>query len=268
MCRWCRSAIAGRRIDAKYCSRKCRQAAWRALHYSSRGDPPATDDTSSVDGRPLRFAYADPPYPGLSSKYYRREPSFAGEVDHASLLDRLATFDGWALSTSARALREILPLCPREARVCAWVKPGGAPPATFGLHNVWEAVVVLQGRRLRPGRRDALYIHPARFGGELPGRKPLKFCAWLFDAMGMLPGDDLVDMFPGTGIVSRAWEAVARGRAPAPATDPSPGSASSSGRRIRRPGPPEASGDTCRPGPGRRIVIARGPGSSYTPGVR
>jgi hypothetical protein len=32
------------------------------------------------------------------------------------------------------------------------------------------------------------------------------FCFWLFDLMGMKPGDDLVDLFPGTGGVMRAWE--------------------------------------------------------------
>jgi len=46
---------------------------------------------------------------------------------------------------------------------------------------------------------------PARFGGELPGRKPIAFCAWLFDCLGMVPGDTLDDLFPGTGIVARAW---------------------------------------------------------------
>lgn len=155
----------------------------------------------------MRFAYADPPYPGTARKYYGKRKEFAGEVDHPSLVDRLTKggYDGWALSTSARALRLVLPLCPPEARVCAWVKPGGAPPGTNGLHNVWEAVIVLQGRRMKPGRRDAIYIHPARGGGDLPGRKPLKFCTWLFQAMGMRLGDHLEDLFPGTGIVTRAW---------------------------------------------------------------
>ena len=51
---------------------------------------------------------------------------------------------------------------------------------------------------------------PARGGGDLIGRKPLAFCAWLFEAMGMLPGDELVDLFPGTGIVGRAWAELSR----------------------------------------------------------
>ncbi len=37
------------------------------------------------------------------------------------------------------------------------------------------------------------------------GRKPVAFCAWLFDLLGMVPGDELVDLFPGTGAVTRAW---------------------------------------------------------------
>lgn len=156
------------------------------------------------------FAYADPPYPGLSSKYYRDEPTFAGEVDHRALVASLEAsgYAGWALSTSARALRDVLGLCPPTARVCAWTKPHGVPRATRGIHNAWEPVIVVGGRQRRPGVRDHLRALPARFGGELPGRKPLAFCAWLFDLLGMAPGDQLVDLFPGTGVVTRAWEAL------------------------------------------------------------
>jgi hypothetical protein len=76
---------------------------------------------------------------------------------------------------------------------------------TYGLHNTWEPVIVCQGRRLRPGVRDWLSAQPARRGGTLPGRKPLAFCAWLFRILGMRPGDELIDLYPGTGIVSRSW---------------------------------------------------------------
>lgn len=34
----------------------------------------------------MRFAYADPPYPGKARKYYGAHPDFAGEVDHAALI--------------------------------------------------------------------------------------------------------------------------------------------------------------------------------------
>lgn len=208
-CAWCHSTFIPRRPHGRFCSQVCRQSAFRLRRRSPAGRVAAR---SQDDGfRPfLRFAYADPPYPGTARRFYKHEPTFAGEVDHSELVRRLISdYDGWALSTSARALRDVLSLCPREARVCAWVKPHRVPPATYGLHNAWEPVIVLQGRRLRPGRPDRLIALPARRGGTLPGRKPIAFCAWLFDALGMIPGDTLDDLFPGTGIVSRAWAELA-----------------------------------------------------------
>jgi hypothetical protein len=163
----------------------------------------------------MKFAYADPPYPGLAAKYYKDQPTYAGEVDHVALIASLKySYDGWALSTSVRGLREVLPLCPPDARVCAWVKPIGVSSLTYGLHNTWEPLIVVGGRRLRPGRRDWLRAMPARGGGDLPGRKPISFCAWLFECLGMLPGDELVDLFPGTGVVGRAWAESGRPAAP------------------------------------------------------
>lgn len=216
ICRWCHLEIpASVRKDAKACSQKCRQTAWRLGRRLSTGD---VSLRTSATG-PLRFAYADPPYPGTAKRFYGKESTYDGEVDHFKLISDLtaydrtrdsAAYDGWALSTSVRALRGLLPLCPPEARVCAWVKPGGTPPATYGLHGSWEALIVVPGRLLRPGHRDWLRAHPARLGGTLPGRKPLAFCAWLFQCLGMLPGDELVDLFPGTGIVGRAWAEVSR----------------------------------------------------------
>jgi hypothetical protein len=155
----------------------------------------------------MRFAYADPPYPGTAQKYYGREETFAGEVDHAELVASLlqAGYDGWALSTSAKALRDVLPLCPEGARIAAWSKPHPPSPQTFGPHNCWEPLIVVGGRRRRPGVSDALVALPARGGGKLPGRKPVKFCAWLFALLGMQPGDELADLFPGSGIVGAAW---------------------------------------------------------------
>jgi hypothetical protein len=60
--------------------------------------------------RPLRLAYADPPYLGLARRYYGREASFAGEVDHSELVSRLASYDGWALSCSSRSVPAIAAL--------------------------------------------------------------------------------------------------------------------------------------------------------------
>jgi hypothetical protein len=203
-CGWCRAELPTTDPRVKFCGQRCRQAAWRAqrlasLEYSS--DAPA------------RFAYADPPYPGLARKYYGREATFGGEVDHRALVAQLEAggYLGWALSTSEKALRHVLPLCPPHARVCPWVKPIGSRPKTRGIHGTWEPLIVVGGRLRRPGKRNWLSAQPARFGGDLPGRKPLAFCTWMFGLLGMAPGDELDDLFPGTGVVGRAWAAVSSG---------------------------------------------------------
>jgi hypothetical protein len=173
----------------------------------------------------MRFAYADPPYPGQARKRYGREPEYEGEVDHPELLRVLEGFpDGWGLSTGAYALRQLLPLCPEGVRVCAWVKPLHPCPETYGLHNTWEPLLIYRGRQERPGRRDWFEAGPARLGvgRRLEGRKPLAFCAFLFRALGMRPGDELADLFPGSGAVGRAWAEVERRASLGAGADASP----------------------------------------------
>ena len=200
-CGWCGAELAAGTKEGRppvYCGKDCRQ---RAFRLRRRRRPFVADDV-----RCIRVAYADPPYPGLAAKYYRHEATFRGEVDHAALVSSLLEEfpDGWALSTSMRGLREVLPLCPRSAHVCPWVKPHPRR-ATKGLHVTWEALIVVGGRQQAPGMRDWLLAAPARGGGSLIGRKPLAFCAFLFDSLGLVAGDELVDLYPGTGIVARAW---------------------------------------------------------------
>jgi hypothetical protein len=208
-CRWCRRELPATAPPGQlFCGKRCRQTEWRARQVS----------LMEARDLPKRIAYADPPYPGTAARYYSGEPSYAGEVDHAALVARLVPFDGWALSTSQRALRDVLGLCPPEARVAAWVKPIGVSSATRGPHSTWEPVIYLPARRQRPGRRDWIAAMPARGGGTLPGRKPLAFCRWLFELLGMAPGDEFVDMFPGTDVVRRAWIAASRAAAGAGAS--------------------------------------------------
>ena len=206
-CRWCDGPLPRPRRyagDLDFCKKSCRQAAWR-VRCRYRID--------QENKRPRRCAIADPPYPGLAWRY-KDQPSYKGEVDHVKLIASLrAHYDGWALCTGAYALRDLLPLCPAEARVCAWVKPHGVSSKTFGIHNAWEPVIVVPARHLRPGKRDWLLTPPARGGGDVWGRKPEAFCCWLFELLGMLPGDQLDDLFPGSGIVGRAWAEICRGTA-------------------------------------------------------
>lgn len=184
------------RSDREYCTKLCRQTAWRSRQLAQM---------EGADGKPRRLAYADPPYPGLAKKYYGDQPTYAGEVDHAELIARLGTYDGWALSTSQEALRMVLGLCPPDVRIAAWVKPIGVPRATRGPHSTWEPIIYKPARWLRPGKRDFIRAHPARGGGDLPGRKPLSVCNFVFDLIGAAAGDSLADLYPGTEVVTKAW---------------------------------------------------------------
>lgn len=67
----------------------------------------------------MRFAYADPPYPGKAGYYPEGE-----EVDHQELVEQLVDGypDGWALSTSSEAVRGVWALCPLTTRLHVWVK--------------------------------------------------------------------------------------------------------------------------------------------------
>lgn len=251
-CAWCQRPIPPTlRRDAICCSKRCRQARHRFLRAVG---------TAEAAGQPLRLAYADPPYPGRARRYYGDHPDFAGEVDHEALIASLAAYDGWALSTSADALRDILPLCPAGVKVAAWHR-GERPHGTArGPLNAWEPVIYLGGRPtidlscragvdtsspgqrdashaaendasprglrdtshadprdtspLAPGRRTDSLIYPGRARGTDPARvvgaKPAAFCRWVFDLLGARPGDQLDDLFPGSGGVTRAWAAFSQ----------------------------------------------------------
>ncbi|MFI6907339.1 hypothetical protein ACIBKY_39195 [Nonomuraea sp. NPDC050394] len=177
-------------------------------------------------GHPLRLAYADPPYPG-KAWLYRGHPDYAGEVDHAALIRRLSTYDGWALSTSAAALPAVLALCPPGVRVAAWHR-GERPAISRWPLNAWEPVIFTGGRPADPSRVDAplrtrrvdSLVHGVSPMTTLPSRvigaKPAAFCRWLFDLLGAQPGDSLDDLFPGSGAVTRAWTAYTHVPDPSP----------------------------------------------------
>lgn len=159
----------------------------------------------------MRFCYADPPYIGQAKKHYSHDPRCA-EVDHQALIDGLAEYDAWALSLSSPTLRAILPMCPEGVRVMAWVKPFCAFKVNVNPAYAWEPVIVNGGRkrtREQETIRDWL-AEPITLRKGLVGAKPEAFCYWLFEVVNMHPDDEFIDLFPGTGGVSRAWESWKR----------------------------------------------------------
>ena len=120
------------------------------------------------------FAYADPPYLGQGKKLYGDHPE-ASEWDnpgtHIALIDRLREEfpDGWALSASSPSLRILLPVCPDDIRIAAWVKPFCAFKKGVRPCYAWEPVLFRGGRNKNhppPGeRREA--DHAEGFPGRI-----------------------------------------------------------------------------------------------------
>ena len=128
---------------------------------------------------------------------------------HAALVEQLVGDypDGWAMSLSSPSLRTILPMCPEDVRVMAWVKPFAVFRPNVNPAYAWEPVIVRGGRKRGrdvPTVRDWVSANITLRKG-LVGAKPPAFCDWLFGVLGAEPGDELDDLFPGTGVVSECW---------------------------------------------------------------
>lgn len=160
----------------------------------------------------MKLAYADPPYLGLAGFYKGQHPEWETWNDpatHIALIERLCREwpDGWAMSLHQPALRTILPMCPDDARIAAWVKPFCSFKPGVPVAYAWEPVIFRGGRRrgrAEPTTRDWLSCSITLKRG-LTGAKPRKFCRWIFDLLGAESGDMLDDLFPGTGAVGAAW---------------------------------------------------------------
>jgi hypothetical protein len=201
-CDWCGKSLEGKRSHAITCSKLCRQRRARFRVHAA--------GATAGRGDSIRCAYADPPYPKLARKYYGED-----EVDHEWLIqDRLVPNypDGWALSTSAQALPQVLRLCPEGVRVCSWDRGRRSRPGkTHRAHNVWEPLIVWGGRPYLDGAPVHL-LDALRWGGRQHsypgaqvGMKPAPFCEWMFRQLGLRTGDELDDLYPGSGAVMRAW---------------------------------------------------------------
>ena len=159
----------------------------------------------------MRLGYADPPYPGLAH-LYKEHPDYAGEVDHAALIARLeADFDGWVLHTSATAIGIVAPLLPPLARWGAWVKSFAAFKKGVRPAYAWEPVIFKPMRRMAENysgsfvQRDWIEA-PMTMRRGFVGAKPEAVCHWAFEIVGATKTDDFIDLYPGSGAVTRAWE--------------------------------------------------------------
>jgi hypothetical protein len=189
---------------------------------------------------PMTFAYADPPYLGCCRLYdhdHGDDYLCWDDIDtHNLLIDRLVNDypDGWALSCHTPSLRHLLPLCPDDVRVGAWVKPFHAYKKGVRPAYAWEPVIYRGGRNKKPpappkggkaitpkdfivDRSDEpdLFTTPAvacniTLRKGLTGAKPERVCEWVLDLLNVRPGDEVDDLFPGTGVMG--WVAEERTR--------------------------------------------------------
>jgi hypothetical protein len=150
----------------------------------------------------IRAAYADPPYINQARLRYD-----CPEVDHKALIERLETYDAWALSLSSPSLQQVLPLCPDGVRVGAWVKPWCAFRPNVNPAYAWEPVIFKLARQRTRQQLTIRDWHSANMTMRrgLCGVKPDTFCGWLFEMLNLQPGDEFFDLFEGSGAVTRAF---------------------------------------------------------------
>jgi len=154
----------------------------------------------------MRIAYADPAYLGRHSLYPENTPT-----DHRELLDAITKADGWGLSCSSSSLAELLtivvdvvgPNIPRHKcthRVLAWCRPDAAPTTDLGYS--WEPVIMSPARPPSGYTRDWVEASHKRSRRGLVGAKPPEFYQWFLRCVGWRDGDTLVEVFPGTSLLS------------------------------------------------------------------
>lgn len=167
----------------------------------------------------MKFAYSDPPYFGCCSlyKHYHPDGHCWDEEStygfHIAMLNREYP-DGWALSASSPSLRMLLSKCPDDVRIAAWVKSFCAFKKGVRPAYAWEPIIFRGGRNPANGYKHApperngkqntpkdFIVEPITLQKGLVGAKPERVCRWILDLLNVQIGDEVADLFPGTGIM-------------------------------------------------------------------
>lgn len=154
-----------------------------------------------LGGPRMKYAYADPPYPGCANLYPEKT-----EVNHHMLIARLEGYQGWALSTNSTSLQYVLSLCRHlDVRVAAWVKPFAVFKPNVNPAYAWEPVIFSGGRKR--SREETTVVDwlscPITLQRGVVGAKPDQFFWWILDLLGYESGDTMDDLYPGTGRFSQ-----------------------------------------------------------------
>jgi hypothetical protein len=110
-----------------------------------------------------------------------------------------------------------------EARVGIWCKSFCAFKKGVRPCYAWEPVIFWGGRNpsagyphpppVKNGKQTTpkdFIIEPITLKKGLVGAKPEKVCRWILDFLNFQPGDELVDLFPGTGVMGRVANEITK----------------------------------------------------------
>ena len=173
----------------------------------------------------MKLAIADPPYLGRAALWYGGKGRAAGRgcltpefhpdahewdspAKHIELMVAMeGEFDGWAMACSGKTLTPLIGTADRlGAKLAIWHVTNAIPDGARA-RNVWEAVfyrVPDSRRAVGTGYRVADLLSAAHPVSGFVGSKPSAWTHWVLDLLGFQPGDEVTDVFPGSGAVERA----------------------------------------------------------------
>jgi hypothetical protein len=167
----------------------------------------------------MKLIYADPPYLGQCASYdhFHNDGGpmpwdgycWDEWTTHRDLLVWLSlNCDGYAFSCNPVDLKWIFQKALlEESRVGSWTKTWHQIRPTT-VQFAWEPVIFSPGRKdnkRKPMVRDWLSCAVTKQTGQR-GAKPDAFNDWILELLVYEPGDDFVDLFPGSGSMQRALD--------------------------------------------------------------
>src|SRR5665213_553729 len=163
----------------------------------------------------MKLVYADPPYLGQCATYdhFHNDGGpmpwdglcWNEKETHIKLLCWLIRQDGWAYSCNPADLEWAV--SHHGERIAAWTKTWHQIRPTT-VQFAWEAVLFVPGRKdpkRTPMVRDWLSCAVTKQTGQR-GAKPDAFNDWILDLLVYEPGDEFVDLFPGSHSMQRALD--------------------------------------------------------------
>ena len=174
----------------------------------------------------VKLAIADPPYLGRAVRYYGQGGCGYGyghkQADnhpeahlwddpetHKELAQRLlANYDGFAIALTVHSLSTYLQVLETDSRngirVGAWIKPIAIPSGSR-IKTSWEPVIFKipkerRGYAMGDRVNDYLIANPPK--RNFIGSKPKEWTEWVLKVLGYEAGDEVHDLFVGSGAVS------------------------------------------------------------------